>query len=153
MDVLHTMYPDMDHIPQPTSILFYKWYNDPLTRGSYSNWPASFFQEHHVNLRATVSDRLWFTGEHCSQKYFVWVSFDYAAPANHIGFLTQGFLHGAWFEGQDAGQELARCIKGDNCTSIREHFEEVKNAQPYKIDGCKPTQTNKFTLLPAYKPN
>jgi polyamine oxidase len=71
MDVLHTMYPDMTDIPEPTSILFHRWYNDPLTRGSYSNWPASFFQEHHDNLRATVDDRLWFTGEHCSQKYFV----------------------------------------------------------------------------------
>jgi hypothetical protein len=52
MDVLHTMYPDMTDIPEPTSILFHRWYNDPLTRGSYSNWPASFFQEHHDNLRA-----------------------------------------------------------------------------------------------------
>ena len=71
MDVLHAMYPDMDDMPEPTSILFHRWYNDPLTRGSYSNWPASFFQEHHDNLRATVDERLWFTGEHCSQKYFV----------------------------------------------------------------------------------
>ena len=71
MDVLHTMYPNMTDMPEPTSILFHRWYNDPLTRGSYSNWPASFFQEHHDNLRATLGDRLWFTGEHCSQKYFV----------------------------------------------------------------------------------
>lgn len=74
MDVLRTMYPNMTDMPEPTSILFPRWYNDPLTHGSYSNWPASFFQEHHDNLRATVSDRLWFTGEHCSQKYFVRVS-------------------------------------------------------------------------------
>ena len=75
MDVLHTMYPEMTDMPEPTSILFHRWYNDPLTRGSYSNWPASFFQEHHANLRATVDERVWFTGEHCSQKYFVRVSF------------------------------------------------------------------------------
>ncbi|KAF9791877.1 amine oxidase, partial [Thelephora terrestris] len=114
MDVLHAMYPNITDMPQPTSILFHRWYNDPLARGSYSNWPASFFQEHHDNLRATVSDRLWFTGEHCSQKYF-------------------GFLHGAWFEGRDAGQELTQCIKGGGCASIREHFEVVKNALPYKV--------------------
>ena len=71
MDVLHAMYPNMTEIPEPTSILFHRWYNDPLARGSYSNWPAGFFQEHHDNLRATVDERLWFTGEHCSQKYFV----------------------------------------------------------------------------------
>lgn len=71
MEVLHTMYPNITDMPEPTSILFHRWYNDPLARGSYSNWPASFFQEHHDNLRATVDERLWFTGEHCSQKYFV----------------------------------------------------------------------------------
>lgn len=71
MDVLHAMYPDMTRIPEPTSISFHRWRKDPLFRGSYSNWPASFFQEHHDNLRATVRDRIWFTGEHCSQKYFV----------------------------------------------------------------------------------
>jgi len=69
------MYPDIPEIPEPTSILFHRWYNDPLTRGSYSNWPASFFQEHHDNVRATVDERVWFTGEHCSQKYFVSVPF------------------------------------------------------------------------------
>jgi len=115
MDVLHTMYPNITDIPEPTSILFHRWYNDPLARGSYSNWPASFFQEHHDNLRATVDERLWFTGEHCSQKYF-------------------GFLHGAWFEGRDAGQELAECINGGGCVQVRQHFEDVKNARPYKVD-------------------
>ena len=78
MDVLHTMYPNMTEIPEPTSILFHRWYNDPLARGSYSNWPASFFQEHHDNLRATVDERVWFTGEHCSQKYFVRASLPFS---------------------------------------------------------------------------
>jgi len=121
MDVLHTMYPEMTEIPEPTSILFHRWYNDPLARGSYSNWPASFFQEHHANLRATVDERVWFTGEHCSQKYF-------------------GFLHGAWFEGRDAGQELAECIKGGGCAKTRGHFEDVKNARPYAVDQYSTTR-------------
>lgn len=64
------MYPNIT-IPEPEAFLFYRWSSDPLYRGSYSNWPASFFQEHHDNLRATVDDRLWFSGEHCSQKYYV----------------------------------------------------------------------------------
>lgn len=46
----------------------------------------------------------------------------------------QGFLHGAWFEGRDAGQELAACIKGGGCAYVREHFDEVVNARPYKVD-------------------
>lgn len=101
MDVLHTMYPNMTDMPEPTSILFHRWYNDPLTRGSYSNWPASFFQEHHDNLRATLGDRLWFTGEHCSQKYFVRAFFSsffaYCAPLAKsllVFHLCLGFL--AW---------------------------------------------------------
>ena len=95
MDVLHTMYPDMTDMPEPTSILFHRWYNDPLARGSYSNWPASFFQEHHDNLRATLADRLWFTGEHCSQKYFVSVPLSDRVDladrivSPHLGFLAR----------------------------------------------------------------
>ena len=89
MDVLHTMYPDMADMPEPTSILVHRWYNDPLTRGSYSNWPAGFFQEHHDNLRATVDDRLWFTGVHCSRKYFVRASFFFARASSTT--LLSGF--------------------------------------------------------------
>jgi polyamine oxidase len=69
MGVLKSMYPGVE-IPEPDAFYYDKWYSDPLYRGSYSNWPASFFQEHHDNLRATVSHRLWFAGEHTSQKYF-----------------------------------------------------------------------------------
>lgn len=47
--------------------------------------------------------------------------------------MAQGFLHGAWYEGRDAGQELAGCIKGDGCVNVRKHSEEVKNARPYQV--------------------
>ena len=137
MDVLHTMYPEMTDMPEPTSILFHRWYNDPLARGSYSNWPASFFQEHHDNLRATVDERLWFTGEHCSQKYFVsaFLFLFTVDLADRVWDLrVQGFLHGAWYEGRDAGEELAECIQGGGCASVRQHFDEVRNARPYAVD-------------------
>ena len=70
LSVLHTMYPSLPSIPAPTAFHFKDWDSDPLFRGSYSNWPPSFFSEHHENLRATVSRRLWFAGEATSQKYF-----------------------------------------------------------------------------------
>ncbi|KAJ6619021.1 hypothetical protein B0H10DRAFT_2176066 [Mycena sp. CBHHK59/15] len=78
LGVLKLMYPDIE-IPEPLDFWFPRWHSDPLYRGSYSNWPSSFFSEHHENLRANVY-RLFFAGEHTSQKYF-------------------GFLHGAYFSG------------------------------------------------------
>jgi polyamine oxidase len=57
-------------IPAPTAFFFPRWFSDPLYRGSYSNWPASFVSPHHTNLRANVGKRLWFSGEAMSLKYF-----------------------------------------------------------------------------------
>ncbi|KAI0729119.1 amine oxidase [Fomitopsis betulina] len=112
LDVLRDMFPDVT-IPEPTAFYFPRWHNDPLFRGSYSNWPASFFSGHHQNLRATVDQRLWFAGEATSQKYF-------------------GFLHGAYFEGLDVATQLASCIKAGGCAGIA-HIPEIKNALPYTV--------------------
>ena len=133
LDVLQKMYPNIT-IPEPEAFHFYRWSSDPLYRGSYSNWPASFFQEHHRNLRATVDDRLWFSGEHCSQKYYVRLIHSLIKPRVPSTTHYQGFLHGAYFEGRDAGQELSRCIKGGGCVNIRRHYDEVKNVRPYQVD-------------------
>jgi polyamine oxidase len=67
--VLRSMYPNTT-IPEPDAFYFPRWLNDPLYRGSYSNWPSSFLRDHHTNLRATVQQRLWFGGEATSFKYF-----------------------------------------------------------------------------------
>lgn len=83
------MFPDVE-IPPMLDFYFERWHTNPLFRGSYSNWPSSFFQEHHDNLRARV-DRVYFAGEHTSAKYF-------------------GFLHGAYFEGMKVAMELKQCI-------------------------------------------
>jgi len=96
------MYPDMPDMPEPTSILFHRWYNHPLARGSYSNWPASFFQEHHDNLRATLDERVWFAGEHCSQKYFVSASSFCSWQSCSLQALRLGFL--AWCVVRRAGR-------------------------------------------------
>ncbi|KAF8210927.1 hypothetical protein K438DRAFT_1569398 [Mycena galopus ATCC 62051] len=113
LDVLHTMFPNIT-IPAPTAFFFPRWFSDPLYRGSYSNWPASFVSQHHTNLRANVGKRLWFSGEAMSQKYF-------------------GFLHGAYFEGMDAGERVANCVlSGGHCKSLP-FVEFVLNASPYII--------------------
>ncbi|KZT05137.1 amine oxidase [Laetiporus sulphureus 93-53] len=110
LSVLRSMFPDRD-VPEPLDFYFQRWHSDPLFRGAYSSWPASFLSEHQGNLRANVDERLWFAGEATSRKYF-------------------GFLHGAYAEGLDMGHTLAECIKGGGCLGL-EHIEHVQNARPY----------------------
>ena len=96
--MLGAMYPNI-RIPEPVACYISGWNQDPLFRGSYSNWPVSFFQEHHDNIRAPVNDRLWFTGEHCSQKYFVCGFLPTRSTlADWTGFLGVGFP--AWSLGR-----------------------------------------------------
>jgi len=73
MAVLRTkMYPHLSpsEIPDPIDFYFERWWSNPLFRGSYSNWPASFFEEHHKDLVRMVDDRVSFAGEHTSAKHF-----------------------------------------------------------------------------------
>lgn len=63
------MFPNVT-VPEPLDFYFHRWHSDPLFRGSYYNWPASFLMEHSVNLKANVNKRLWFAGEATSQKHF-----------------------------------------------------------------------------------
>ena len=68
LQVLRSMFPE--HPPQePEDFFFHRWHSDPLFRGSYSNWPASFFPEHHMNVRTNLG-RLYFGGEATSLKFF-----------------------------------------------------------------------------------
>jgi len=69
LSVLRSMYPNTT-IPDPDAFYFPRWHSDPLYRGSFSNWPSGFLKGHHMNLRATVEERLWFGGEATSLKYF-----------------------------------------------------------------------------------
>ncbi|KAI0070410.1 amine oxidase [Panus rudis PR-1116 ss-1] len=113
LSVLQSMFPERS-IPDPTDFYFHRWHSDPLFRGSYSNWPASFLPEHSSNLRANVDERLWFAGEATSRKYF-------------------GFLHGAYTEGEAIGMAVADCINGGGCLGL-EHMDDVFNASPYDMD-------------------
>ncbi len=68
LGVLRSMFP-LVSIGEPEDFYYYKWHSDPLFRGSYSNWPASFLPAHHMNLRANLG-RLYFGGEATSLRYF-----------------------------------------------------------------------------------
>ena len=68
MSVVRSMFPNIT-VPEPTDFFFPRWHSNPLFRGSYSNWPPSFYIKHLDNLRANVG-RLYFAGEATSRKYF-----------------------------------------------------------------------------------
>ncbi|EIW76696.1 amine oxidase [Coniophora puteana RWD-64-598 SS2] len=110
--VLRSMYPNVT-IPEPLAFHYPRWSLDPLFRGSYSNWPPSFVNGHAEDLRASVGERLWFAGEATSLKYY-------------------GFLHGAYYEGVDAGNAIAQCINNGTCET-RPTVESVTNPQPYLL--------------------
>lgn len=65
----------------------------------------------HENLRANV-DRVWFAGEATSAQYF-------------------GFLHGAWFEGRDAGERIAELLKGE-CANNPDTMDDCGNRRHYE---------------------
>ncbi|KIO17971.1 hypothetical protein M407DRAFT_226715 [Tulasnella calospora MUT 4182] len=116
MGVLKNMYPGKD-IPRPKNMHFNRWYNDKLTRGAFSNWPASFYVEHQDNLRAHVNN-LYFAGEHTSFEFY-------------------GYLQGAYLEGQKAGKAIASCVNGKGCVKStggdfhnkNEYFPQWYNVQ------------------------
>ncbi|KAJ3290796.1 hypothetical protein HDU76_007355 [Blyttiomyces sp. JEL0837] len=99
MAVLRNMYGH--NIPEPTAILIPRWHSDPLFRGTYTNWPIGQTKEQFENVRAPLS-RLWFTGEHTSEKFF-------------------GYVHGAWLAGLDTGNAVGKCIKYGGCPQYPYH--------------------------------
>jgi polyamine oxidase len=116
MEVLRQMFPDKD-IPEPIAFMYPRWTSVPWAYGSYSNWPAGTTLEVHQNLRANV-DRVWFAGEAISAEYF-------------------GFLQGAWFEGREAGMQVAgllqdRCVNiyGDRVCGQRVHYDPLQGTTP-----------------------
>jgi polyamine oxidase len=91
MDVLKNMYPGKE-FPRPKAMHFHRWNQDPLTRGSFANWPSryvlpelhrdqklilslshSFYVEHQDNLRAPVKN-VYFAGEGTSFEYYGYVN-------------------------------------------------------------------------------
>lgn len=86
-----------DGIPEPLDIVVPRWDQDPLFRGSYSNWPLGELDQHHSNLRQPVGDdKVFFTGEAYSKEMF-------------------GYVQGAWEEGKQTGHRIAKCIKEGGC--------------------------------------
>mmetsp|Transcript_61490 Transcript_61490/g.159650 ORF Transcript_61490/g.159650 Transcript_61490/m.159650 type:complete len:1373 (+) Transcript_61490:69-4187(+) len=89
MTVLQSMFPKAT-VPRPTRVLFHRWGEDSLYRGSYSYWPVGVTLADKEQMCAPVGP-VWFAGEACSV--------DYA-----------GFVHGALLSGNDTASSMVRCI-------------------------------------------
>ncbi|KAH9003707.1 amine oxidase [Lactarius hatsudake] len=111
LEVLRTMFPRVS-IPEPTAFFFQRWFSDPLYRGSYSTWPASFIPQHLINLGVSLGN-LWFAGEATSEKYF-------------------GYLQGAYFEGEAAASQIVQCIKSQR-RQPQPPILYARNTYPYDL--------------------
>lgn len=132
LDVLRQMFPDVD-VPEPTAFMVPRWSTNPRFYGSYSNWPVGTTLETHQNLRANV-DRLYFAGEHTSAEYY-------------------GFLHGAWFEGREAGMRVAGRIT-EECQNLA---SGCGNYTAYEVlhgttEYAEYNATNGMTASPFFVP-
>jgi polyamine oxidase len=115
MEVLRQMFPDVN-VPEPIAFMYPRWSMEPWSYGSYSNWPVGTTLENHQNLRANVK-RLYFAGEHTSAEYF-------------------GFLHGAWFEGREAGERIAgmvtkKCVNVESGCDKYTRYEVLHGTTTY----------------------
>ncbi|KAI7735615.1 hypothetical protein M8C21_022326, partial [Ambrosia artemisiifolia] len=80
-------------IPEALDILVPRWYNNPYQRGSYSNYPIHVDSHMVENIKAPVG-RIFFTGEHTSEKF-------------------NGYVHGGYMSGLDTGESLLEKMKAE----------------------------------------
>ncbi|XP_047313974.1 polyamine oxidase 1 [Impatiens glandulifera] len=91
MEVLRNMFGS--EIPDPTDIIVPRWYENRFQRGSYSNYPIYGNYKMVNNIKARV-DRVYFTGEHTSEKF-------------------NGYVHGGYLSGIETGKALVEEMRED----------------------------------------
>jgi len=111
LEVLAEMFPNAT-IPDPIAFMYPRWTTTPWARGSFSNWPPGLSLEGHQNLRANVQ-RLFFAGEATSAEFY-------------------GYLHGAYFEGKNAGELVASCVGGTDLPPCADmvYYETLTGTTP-----------------------
>ena len=121
--VLRDMF-GQDNVPDPIDFTYPRWSLEPWAYGSYSNWPPGTSLEMHENLRANVG-RLYFAGEATSAEYF-------------------GFLHGAYFEGQKVGMEVASCVNSKGCVGEKHYQKLLSTTNKDEYDDANGWQVSTF---------
>ncbi|CAA7031483.1 unnamed protein product [Microthlaspi erraticum] len=89
MSVLRDMFGPT--VPYATDILVPRWWNNRFQRGCYSNYPMISDNQLLHNIKAPVG-RIFFTGEHTSEKF-------------------SGYVHGGYLAGMDTSKSLLEEIK------------------------------------------
>lgn len=82
------------NIPDAIDILVPCWWNNRFQRGSYSNFPIISNGKVFYNIKAPVG-RIFFTGEHTSERF-------------------NGYVHGGYLAGIDTGKALVEEIRKEN---------------------------------------
>lgn len=91
-------------VPEPIEIIVPRWRQDPLFRGSYSNWPIGTTAHDHSELRTPVGS-LFFAGEHTHP-------------------TMTGYVHGALESGFQAALEVGACRQdpdSEMCACASDH--------------------------------
>ncbi|KAK9015489.1 hypothetical protein V6N11_006594 [Hibiscus sabdariffa] len=99
MGVLRDMFGS--EIPTATDILVPRWWNNRFQRGSYSNYPIISNNQVVNDIKAPVG-RIFFTGEHTSERF-------------------NGYVHGGYLAGIDTSKALLEEMrKNENTSFLRE---------------------------------
>eukprot|EP00475_Leptophrys_vorax_P041059 TRINITY_DN7711_c0_g1_i4.p1 TRINITY_DN7711_c0_g1~~TRINITY_DN7711_c0_g1_i4.p1 ORF type:complete len:521 (+),score=161.00 TRINITY_DN7711_c0_g1_i4:87-1649(+) len=77
---------DRRKILRPKAVEIPRWKSDPLTRGSFTNWPIGFTDKQKEKLKGTVNGNLLFSGEGTND--------------------MSGYVHGGFFSGIETAQQL-----------------------------------------------
>ncbi|KAF5469749.1 hypothetical protein F2P56_010313 [Juglans regia] len=102
MGVLRVMFGP--NIPNATDILVPRWWNNRFQRGSYSNYPIIPNPQLVQNIKAPVG-RIFFTGEHTSERF-------------------NGYVHGGYLAGIDTGTSLLEEIRKGRKGESQNHLLE-----------------------------
>ncbi|GAV88458.1 Amino_oxidase domain-containing protein [Cephalotus follicularis] len=104
MEVLRNMFGP--NIPNATDILVPRWWNNRFQRGSYSNYPIISNYQPIQNIKAPVG-RIFFTGEHTSERF-------------------NGYVHGGYLAGIDTSKALLE--------EIRKELEISSESQTFLLE-------------------
>ncbi|KAL9404899.1 hypothetical protein Peur_001871 [Populus x canadensis] len=104
MGVLRDMFGP--HIPNATDILVPRWWNNRFQRGSYSNYPIISDNQDVHDIKAPVG-RIFFTGEHTSERF-------------------SGYVHGGYLAGIDTSSSLVE--------EMRKEKERKSESQTFLLE-------------------
>ncbi|KAK4424954.1 Polyamine oxidase 1 [Sesamum alatum] len=99
MEVLRNMFGH--DIPDAIDILVPRWWNNRFQRGSYSNYPIYVNPQIVDDIKAPVG-RIFFTGEHTSEKF-------------------NGYVHGGYLSGIDTSKALLEEMKAEKERKTESH--------------------------------